>query len=150
ECGQSQPTDSPVATGDKSSSFATGLRRGGPPPFSDGKPAQLRRTGDSSGDYHDRTTGIAGVNVNDTGLWEFIPPGPVFDTPPSCRRSVFDAARSDANPDDKTQLSGLLDICFADYQLGVGCFNNPCQGAPLTMDSRTEPGIDPCHIQLSR
>jgi len=149
DCVQSKPNTIAVTTGDKSSSFDTGMLSGGPADFSDGKPARLRRTGDSSGDYYDRTTGIAGVNVNDTGLWEFIPPGPIFDTPPSCRRSVFDAARSDANPDDKTQLSGLLDICFADYQLGVGCFNNPCQGALFTMNSRAEPGIDLFDIQLS-
>lgn len=149
DCVQSKPNTIDVTTGDKSAAFDTGMLSGGPTDFSDGKAARLRRVGDSSGDYYDRMTGIAGVNVNDTGLWEFIPPGFIFDTPPSCRRSVFTNALADGNPDNKTQLRGLLDTCFADYQAGTGCFNNPCQGDLFTMNSRTEAGIDLYDIQLS-
>jgi hypothetical protein len=149
DCVQSKPNTIDVTTGDKSSAFDTGMLSGGPTDFSDGKPARLRRVGDSSGDYYDRTTSINGPNVNDAGLWEFIPSGLIFDVPPSCRRSVFDAALTDGNLDNKNQLRGLLDTCFADYQAGAGCFNNPCQGDLFTMNSRTEAGIDLYDIQLS-
>ena len=149
DCVQPRPNTIDVTTGDKSSAFDKGILSGGPTDFSDGKPARLRRLGDGSGDYYDRTTGIAGVNVNDTGLWEYIPSGVVVDSPPSCRRSVFDAGLTDGDPDDKNQLRGLLDTCFADYQAGAGCINNPCEGDLFTLNSRTEAGIDLYDIQLS-
>jgi hypothetical protein len=149
DCVQSRPNTIDVTTGDKSSAFDAGMLSGGPSDFSDGKPARLRRVGDSSGDYYDRTTSITGVDINDTGLWEFIPDGIIPETPSSCRRAVFNDARTDANPDDKTQLRTLLDTCFVDYQAGTGCTNTPCRGDLFTRNSRTESGLDLYDIQLN-
>jgi hypothetical protein len=92
---------------------------------------------------------ITGVPVNDAALWEFIPNGVIAETPPSCRRSVFDAALVDGNADNKNQLRGLLDTCFSDYAAGSGCSTVPCQGDLLTMNSRVETPIDLYDIQLS-
>jgi len=149
DCVQSRPNTIDVTSGDKSSAFDAGILSGGAGTFSDGRPARLQRIGDSSGDYYTRTMSVAGVPVNDTGLWEFIPTGVIPDTPSSCRRSVFNAALVDGNPDNKNQLRGLLDTCFSDYAAGIGCSTAPCLGDLFTMNSRIETPIDLYDIQLS-
>jgi hypothetical protein len=123
--------------------------------FGDGQPARLRRVGDSTGNYYASTTNIDGHStVNDTGLWEFIKPTANANTPTACAKSVFTSALTDGVPDNKTQLRGLLDICFAEYSrttgaMTSGCTTQPCTGTLFDMNTVTESPVDLYDLQLN-
>jgi hypothetical protein len=75
--------------------------------FSDGRPARLRRIPPSSGWP---TRAVAGVTVDNRGLWEFIPFG-ATGVPPSCQRTNFQGVGPGTS---KAKMS----TCLSDYVTG--------------------------------
>jgi Flp pilus assembly protein TadG len=146
--GNPNPNTVEVKTGN-AGSFDDGIRNGDS--FDDGKPAKLRRIPAGwPGGWPTRSA--AGKTLDNKPLWDFIgDPGQLSDVPDSCQRSVFTSALSAAVPIDKqTQLRGLLQTCFIDYNTGgvPGC-TGLCTGVLFNRNTRTETPIDLIDIQNS-
>lgn len=128
-CGPQDPNSTSNETGNTAASkFSEGILTGRSPagtPFSDGNPAaKLARTTNEATltTTFNPTTTIAGVpNVDDTGLWRFIPESLNGSStiPSSCYRSTFDATALTA-----VAMTTALTKCFTDY--GLGCDGAPC------------------------
>lgn len=112
----------------------------------DGGPARLKR-----GFWSKRH--VDGHLLDNRGIWEYIgDDATLSDVPLSCYRSVFETALVDAVSDNQTQLRGLVETCFADYNSATtfvsGC-TGPCTGDLFTRNTLVESPIDLYDIQTS-
>lgn len=117
--GPLDPNTTNTETGDITNAFDNGILSS---TFSDGQGGRLTRSGkESEATSFNVTTTIAGTGgIDDTGLWQFIPPGTVPNVPDSCQRSVFTTAY-DKIPTSgrKANMIAALNQCFSDYGLGL-------------------------------
>ncbi len=85
-CGEPYPNGSDTVTGNVPTAFGTGIYAG--TEFSDGDPARLQRGGADWGSGP-VTTSIAGYNLDDVPLWEYIGDLSGTDVPRSCWKDQF-------------------------------------------------------------
>src|SRR4029079_2571898 len=139
-----------VRTGNIANSFDEGILSGGS--FTDGSTlGRLARKYDGTANYYNDTASVSGVDINDAGLWEFIPQGVTLsEVPNSCQRATFDTVYAGStNANRKDNMRNALITCFNDYALGVGCSSVPCTGQIFIRNTQTESPIDLYDIQLS-
>lgn len=140
-CGTAGPNTLATRTGNVQSTFDLGILHG--TNFDDGGPGRLAR-----GSFPKST--VAGVQVDNKPLWEFIPTVTLSEVPTSCQRATFDGLLSTTPAAQrKTTLHTALVTCFNQYNAGTGCSNTPCTGALFSQSSWVEAPYDLYDIQLS-
>lgn len=143
-CYNAGPNTLRQSTGNKSSSFDSGILHGSG--FPDGGNARLRRTSVLAGVGYASTRTVAGATIDNTGLWQFVNPSiqGSGSVPATCWPSVFAAVLT--NPDPLAQqllMHAALATCIADYR------NGGYTGTVFDRDSASESPLDIYDIQLS-
>jgi hypothetical protein len=139
-----------LRTGNIANAFDEGILSGGS--FTDGSTlGRLARKFDGTSNYYNDTATVAGVAINDAGLWEFIPQGTTLtEVPNSCQRATFDTVYAGStSATRKDNMRNALIACFNDYGNGTGCSTAPCSGLLFVRNTQTESPVDLYDIQLS-